>query len=643
MSRNLKLSTKMIVGFAFVLAPFLLTIVMYHHTTTLSNNAFYQLMQREVAISNCAGELEPAMLQCRRDEKDFLLRKDKKYSEKFNADLDLLKKHIQTLSDLGQKTANAEVTTKASEILKHAQDYEKAFKGLVLSWEKRGLDHNSGLQGKTRELAHNLEESVGKLTSSEATILALQIRRNEKDYLLLGEEKYVKAVHQTGVSLLENLKKADLPRETFTSLEQTLQAYQGGFDALAAEDLKIAALAETMRNAVHKIEPLADGVHDAALQASADKSAAALKQALFKTRAAMAVGAGALVLSVFLVFLITRSITKPVNRVASGLSEGADQIAAASGEVSSASQMLAEGASEQAASIEETSSSLEEMSSMTRQNADNAKQANSLRQQVGEMLKEANRSMADLAQAMQEISAASSETQKIIKTIDEIAFQTNLLALNAAVEAARAGEAGAGFAVVADEVRNLAMRAAEAAKTTDALIEGTASRVQRGSELATKTNQTFSAASSASRKVGELIAEIASASAEQAQGIEQINKAVSEMDKVVQQNAANAEESAAASEELSAQAHQLHGFAEELLALVGAQRAGQAAREEPAPSGRKGGMPEVVRKPAPTKVMSSRTRSKNIGNGQGIVAKAKPKGEVPPSQVIPFDDEFKDF
>jgi len=93
---------------------------------------------------------------------------------------------------------------------------------------------------------------------------------------------------------------------------------------------------------------------------------------------------------------------------------------------------------------------------MTKQNADNANQANSLRQQVAQMLKEADRSMADLAQAMQEISTASSETQKIIKTIDEIAFQTNLLALNAAVEAARAGEAGAGFAVVADEVRNLA-------------------------------------------------------------------------------------------------------------------------------------------------------------------------------------------
>ena len=86
--------------------------------------------------------------------------------------------------------------------------------------------------------------------------------------------------------------------------------------------------------------------------------------------------------------------------------------------------------------------------------------------------------MSDLTRSMEEISKASEETQKIVKTIDEIAFQTNLLALNAAVEAARAGEAGAGFAVVADEVRSLALRAAESSRNTAALIDGTVSRIE---------------------------------------------------------------------------------------------------------------------------------------------------------------------
>ena len=238
----------------------------------------------------------------------------------------------------------------------------------------------------------------------------------------------------------------------------------------------------------------------------------------------------------------------------------AEQVGEASGEVASSSQSLAEGASEQASALEETSSSLEEMSSMTKQNADNANQANALMQETGQVIKRAGRSMKDLIESMEGISGASEETQKIIKTIDEIAFQTNLLALNAAVEAARAGEAGAGFAVVAEEVRNLAMRSAEAAKNTSVLIEDTIKKVKVGSDLVVKTDGEFKEVAESSKKVGELVSEIAAASNEQAQGIEQVNTAVAEMDKVTQRNAANSEESASAAEEMSAQAQELNGI-----------------------------------------------------------------------------------
>jgi methyl-accepting chemotaxis protein len=206
---------------------------------------------------------------------------------------------------------------------------------------------------------------------------------------------------------------------------------------------------------------------------------------------------------------------------------------------------------------------------MTRQNADNASQADGLMKEANQVVAQANESMMKLTGSMQEITKASEETSKIIKTIDEIAFQTNLLALNAAVEAARAGEAGAGFAVVADEVRNLAMRAAESAKDTAALIEGTVKKVSDGSELVTRTNEAFTQVAGSTSKVGELIGEIAAASNEQAQGIGQVNTAVSEMDKVTQTNAANAEESASASEEMSAQSEQLKEMINELLIMVG--------------------------------------------------------------------------
>jgi methyl-accepting chemotaxis protein len=210
-------------------------------------------------------------------------------------------------------------------------------------------------------------------------------------------------------------------------------------------------------------------------------------------------------------------------------------------DIVTASHSVSEAASQQASSLEETSASLEEMSSMTKLNADHARQADGLMREARQVVSKANASMDSLKQSMEHITEASHETSKIIKTIDEIAFQTNLLALNAAVEAARAGEAGAGFAVVADEVRNLAMRASKAAQNTSGLIEGTVKQIDDGARLVTETDGSFLQVADKMSKSAELVSEIAAASHEQAQGIEQINTAVAEIDKTTQHNAATAE------------------------------------------------------------------------------------------------------
>ncbi|MBI4644418.1 MAG: hypothetical protein HY790_11440 [Deltaproteobacteria bacterium] len=279
---------------------------------------------------------------------------------------------------------------------------------------------------------------------------------------------------------------------------------------------------------------------------------------------------GSMVVIVGLViFFLARSTTKPIGRAVDSLLECAEQVGAASTQVAAASQQLAAGSSQQAASLEETSASLEELASMSQSNAENANQANILMTETGRIVDQANTSMADLTESMREISQASGETAKIVKTIDEISFQTNLLALNAAVEAARAGEAGAGFAVVADEVRNLALRAAEAAKNTAHLIEGTVTKVQAGSEVVDRTSQAFSQAAVSAGKAKELVAEIAAASHEQAQGVGHINKAITEMDQVVQRNAANSEQSAGASQELNSQAELMKGLVGDLVSAVG--------------------------------------------------------------------------
>ncbi len=278
----------------------------------------------------------------------------------------------------------------------------------------------------------------------------------------------------------------------------------------------------------------------------------------------------AIAVGVALAVFIAQGIVAKLRGVSQEMGEASNQVAAAAGEVSSSSQSLAEGASRQAAAVEQTSASMEEVSAMTKQDADNAQQADSLMKEAASIIRTADDSMKKLTVSMQEISEASSETQKIVKTIDEIAFQTNLLALNAAVEAARAGEAGAGFAVVADEVRNLAMRAAEAAKNTSNLIEGTVQKVNTGATLVAETSESFYAASQATDRIGTLITEIASSSSEQARGIDQVGSAISEIDSVTQDVAASAEEAASASEELSAQAEMMRGSVAYLLKMVGA-------------------------------------------------------------------------
>ena len=339
---------------------------------------------------------------------------------------------------------------------------------------------------------------------------------------------------------------------------------------LASSDLNMATM--YMESADEKFQRLNKGLHDLLdledklSQGQYDYSVKSFSAALKIFILVLGIAIG---LSVLISLLIARLVTRPVRKtmeVIQKIAEGdltqeieltsQDEIGQLAqsvnmmrmkmgetvGQSVAMSQNLSEAASEQASSLEETSSSLEEMTSMTKQNAGNAAQANNLMTTAQQIIENANVSMNELTGAMKEIAISSEQTQKIVKTIDEIAFQTNLLALNAAVEAARAGEAGAGFAVVADEVRNLAMRAAEAAKNTSSLIEDIVKKIRNGEKLVGVTNEAFKEITGSSAEVVQLIAEIARASQEQSNGIEQLNRAVGGMNSITQQNAAGAEE-----------------------------------------------------------------------------------------------------
>ena len=484
-----------------------------------------------------------------------------------------------------------------------------------------------------------VEEFVQTLNADELTTVEAKFNE-EVDHF----DKCIQAIINGGVvgdvtviatdnaKVKEAAIEVDVNHEQFEKQVSVLMASHRAMIATnqkaETEMAKLDTSGNEMAKMLENAEKLAQGDLNMAKNAGA--------QAVTTSTTAMIITAAfALVLGIAIGLLLTRSITKPLQRVIDGLRQGSEQVASAANQVSSSSQSMAGGASEQASSLEETSASLEEMSSMTRQNSDNANQANTLMSDAGQIVETGVKAMSEMSTAINDIKTSSDETAKIIKTIDEIAFQTNLLALNAAVEAARAGDAGKGFAVVAEEVRNLAQRSAEAAKTTAELIEGSKQNSDRGVEVATRVADSLEKIQDSSSKVRQLISEVSSASREQTQGIDQVNTAVSQMDQVTQSNAANSEEAASASEELSAQAKELDDMVKTLAGIVGgssandqqAAQTGHAMTQNHAASLQHSTIGHMPQK---------NQRDKAIVTA---VKNAPAPREIKPQEVIPLDDD----
>ncbi|MDA3940327.1 MAG: methyl-accepting chemotaxis protein [Spirochaetia bacterium] len=311
-------------------------------------------------------------------------------------------------------------------------------------------------------------------------------------------------------------------------------------------------------------------------------------------------------------------MTDSLNNLLGQINMSVDQVNIGADQVSQASQSLSQGATESASSLEEVSASVTQVNSQSRQNAENATEANGIAKQAALDAEKGNSQMAALTGAMEKINTSSDQIKKIVKVIDDIAFQTNLLALNANVEAARAGKYGKGFAVVADEVRNLAVRSAEAVKETTVMVEESIKNIVEGNKSVEATAVQLKAIMGGSSKVADFLEEIATASKEQAEAIDQITQGLEQIDQVTQSNTASAEESAAAAEELASQSIQLKN----MVATFKLKSTQNAPIRQP-------GQLEYQ---APRKALPAKGQNSETAGSKDII-------QADPASVIALDDE----
>jgi len=306
------------------------------------------------------------------------------------------------------------------------------------------------------------------------------------------------------------------------------------------------------------------------------------------------------------------TMTENLRKTVTEVRAGTETIVTASQQIASGNLDLSSRTEQQAGSLEETASSMEELTGTVRQNADNARQANILAKNASQIAAHGGDVVSQVVATMASINESSRKIGDIIAVIDGIAFQTNILALNAAVEAARAGEQGRGFAVVASEVRNLAQRSAGAAKEIRALITDSVAKVDAGGRLVDDAGATMHEIVQGIERVTDIMSEIASASAEQTVGIEQVNEAITQMDGVTQQNAALVEEAAAAAGSLQEQAATLARLVS--VFKVGDQGAARAAHR---PSG---GRALAVRTPGAAALGAGRTARAEVEAEEDAIA-----------------------
>jgi len=531
MLQNMTIGKRLAVGFGLLLALVALVAGSGYRSTRLAANLAMQVLKVESPLVEHSQRVRANTLGLRRFEKDVFLNlgnadKVSEYVTKWKDQRDRLLERIAVLDSLETDDAGKAVIRS---MRADAATYEQGFNHVLALIEqgkvKTPAEANAAI-GDVKDEVHRLEQSAydyavanSKQMASRAPVVSAQISR----------------------------------ALTITLLALAIALVAG----IALSMLIARSITTPLLAAVSAANQVAEGDVDVRVDATSRDETGQLLQAMGrmiastkeKVDAAVQISKGDLTIAVTplsakdALGTALQGMIAKLSQVIGEVRAGANALSSAATQVSSTSQGLSQGTSEQAASVEETTSSLEQMSASIAKNADNSRQLEQTAVKAARDGEESGKAVLETVQAMVAIADK-------ITIIEEIAYQTNLLALNAAIEAARAGEHGKGFAVVATEVRKLAERSQTAAKEIGGLAGSSVKVAERSGQLLTELVPSI-------RKSAETVQEVAAATAEQASGVSQINRALTGVDQVTQRNASASEELASTAEEMASQAESL--------------------------------------------------------------------------------------
>ncbi len=598
MIKSISIKQKLIGVLTVVILGFLAIGIAYQAALKVDDDAFIAARNLN-QIGALADRVRMGMLDAKESQGRFLLTHRIEAVEQYR---NAIKAVDRDIAELDQLTTEPQSKQLISQLRERVQGYKSGFERLAQLKQDYGLNAESGQLGKLHQAASDMEEVLKEYGASVAELMTsmLLMRRNEKDYIAYRDEDNLGRMtsersrfelFMDGGALLQGDKDSINPRmndyhDAFAKLVEIIQKV----------DVEDAALNQTVRD----LEPVL-----ATLQSNKDRLLAegetrvqAQRIQISQVFISVIVAVGLLVSIILLltirtvlrplggepiviaalvkqvadgdlslqlthtgkeqgIYAAVRDMTEQWREIVAQVRETILQVNASAQHTVQESVELSRRTEAQASALEETASSMEQLTSTVTNSADNAAQAEKLANTARMRAEQGGTVLQEATAAMGAIHASSERIGAIIGVIDEIAFQTNLLALNAAVEAARAGEQGRGFAVVAAEVRKLSQRSADAAREIKNLIADSVAQVTSGSHLVKKSGEALQEIIGETRKVTDIVAEIAAATREQACGIDQVNQAIQQLDQVTQQNAALAEDATTASQTLSEQASEL--------------------------------------------------------------------------------------